>query len=165
MRRRWLEAVGGFDTAYTRQEDVELAARLRAACGLRFVFDFAADGLHRPSRTFDSWLRIPHAYGALDARRVRGGLLDEGDVRRRAAGRSRLTRALARLCAALPAALPAATALLRALAVGLHRRGAVGPALAALSGLYNACYAEAFRRERAGDGGQHSGSALMGVAP
>jgi glycosyltransferase involved in cell wall biosynthesis len=144
VRRRWLEAVGGFDVTYTRQEDVELAARLRAAFGLRFVFDFAANGLHRPSRTFDSWLRIPTSYGTLDAHRVLAGQLNEQDVARQAARRSFGTRALTRLCLAVPQGLSTATMILRSLAIGLHRYGMTRAALAALSGLYNATYAAAF---------------------
>ena len=144
VRRRWLEAVGGFDETFKRQEDVELASRLAARCGLRFVWDFAADGLHRPHRTFEAWLRVPKAYGALDAERVRSGQLTGDGVLDAARRRNRATRALAGLCLAAPSLLPAVTAAARVAAVALHRWGLTAPALAVLSGLYNACYLHAF---------------------
>lgn len=148
VRRCWLEAVGGFDETFKRQEDVELAMRLKQQCGVRFRFDFAADGLHRPMRTFESWLRIPHAYGALDAQRVHAGQLTREGIAGQARQRNVATRALTRLCLTVPALLPAVTAASRALAVSLYRRGATGPALAVLSGLYNACYMSAFHQGR-----------------
>ena len=144
VRRQWLETVGGFDETFKRQEDVELASRLAAQCGLRFLLDFTADGLHRPTRTFESWLRIPHAYGALDAQRVRSSQLTLAEVRSAARSRNQATRALTRFCLAAPVLLPLITAVSRVLAVTLHRRGLTVPALAALSGLYNACYMGAF---------------------
>jgi glycosyltransferase involved in cell wall biosynthesis len=149
VRRRWLNDVGGFNEAYTRQEDGELAARLAAQCGLSFEFDFQADGLHRPQRTFESWLRIPNAYGALDAERVRQGQLDARDVERQAADRNRATRLLTSACVALPGLLPLVMPAARGFATALHSRGQTVPALAILSGLYNAAYAVAYWQETA----------------
>jgi GT2 family glycosyltransferase len=59
-----LEA-GGFNPAFTRAEDVELAHRLRDR-GLRFTFAPQARGWHYAHRSFASWLRIPEAYGRND---------------------------------------------------------------------------------------------------
>jgi glycosyltransferase involved in cell wall biosynthesis len=59
-----LEA-GGFDSAYARAEDIELAARL-AQRGVRFRFNPAAGGLHHAERSLASWSRMHRAYGQLE---------------------------------------------------------------------------------------------------
>ena len=141
VRRQWLEAVGGFDETFKRQEDVELAERMARQCGVRFRFDFAADGLHRPIRTFGAWQRIPTSYGALDAQRVKAGSLqvEAVSVKRHAA-----TRLLTRLCVMAPAVIPLISVLSRVGAAILWRIGRRRSAIALLSGLYNACYSQAF---------------------
>jgi glycosyltransferase involved in cell wall biosynthesis len=144
VHRQWLEAVGGFDETFKRQEDVELAARMELACSVHFQFDFAADGLHRPNRTFESWLRIPFAYGTLDAQRVPAGQVTLEAIREAAHSRSRATRLLSGIVLTLPFLFPCVTMILRSLASMLYRCGSVSPALAALSGLYNATYTWAF---------------------
>lgn len=45
VRREHLQAVGGFDEHFPRQEDVELAVRLERQCGVRFVHDPQARGV------------------------------------------------------------------------------------------------------------------------
>jgi hypothetical protein len=144
VRRTWLEAVGGFDETFHRQEDVELAVRLERECDVRFVWDFAADGLHRPVRTFESWLRIPSAYGSLDAQRVAAGGLDRDQVEENLRKRSTGTRLLSGLCVGLPAAMGPVTVLSRAMLGPLERQGRRGAALCLLSALYNSCYAHAY---------------------
>jgi GT2 family glycosyltransferase len=65
IRREHLLAVGGFDPAFSRLEDVELGWRLDRH-GIRFVFLPQARGVHYSQRSFTAWLRIPGAYGAAD---------------------------------------------------------------------------------------------------
>jgi GT2 family glycosyltransferase len=65
VAREHIVAAGGFDPAFRRAEDVELAYRL-ADRGLRFIFNPNAIGYHYAERTFNSWLEIPYAYGRND---------------------------------------------------------------------------------------------------
>lgn len=65
LGREHLLATGGFDPAFRRAEDVELAYRL-ADRGLRFVFNPDAVGLHYAERSYASWLRTPYVYGRND---------------------------------------------------------------------------------------------------
>jgi GT2 family glycosyltransferase len=65
LAREHILAVGGFDPAFRRAEDVELAYRL-ADRGLRFLFNPKAVGYHFAERAFGSWLEIPYAYGRND---------------------------------------------------------------------------------------------------
>ena len=64
LKRHVVDA-GGFDPAFRRAEDVELALRLRDR-GLHFVFLPEARGWHYVERSFDAWLRMPAAYGDAD---------------------------------------------------------------------------------------------------
>jgi len=124
--KRHIEAAGGFDPAFRRAEDVELALRLRDR-GLGFVFLPHARGWHYVRRSFASWLRMPTAYGAADVAMARAGrpeLLEDvcQDFR---GNRSEAVRRLTLLCAGRPAlARPAGAAL------GLLARasGLLGPA-------------------------------------
>ena len=65
LARRYLVESGGFDPAFRRAEDVELAYRL-ARRGVRFVFNPNAIGYHYAERSFNSWLQIPYVYGRND---------------------------------------------------------------------------------------------------
>ena len=143
VRREWLLAIQGFDESFTRQEDVELAVRMQQTCGVTFVFDFEADGLHRPQRSFESWLRIPTAYGAFDRQRISDGLLSWAEVNTNIQKRNAATRALASLCRACPALLPVLVTLLSGGSQMLYRMRRASIALAALSALYNICYIDA----------------------
>jgi len=147
VRREHLLAVGGFDENYRRQEDVELAVRLARDCGVWFLFDFATDATHRPTRTFESWIRIPRAYGQLDAQRVKARTLDWAEVEELAARRNPATRLLANTCAACPFIEPAIIGTLRVAASTSWRLAARGPAVAALSAIYNSVYRGALIRE------------------
>ena len=144
VRRCWLQMIGGFNEHFKRQEDVEMAARLAEECAVHFVFDFDADGIHRPVRSWESWLRIPAAYGSLDAERVRQGQLREGDVRKEASRRNRITRMLTRLCAGQAGRTAFAARVIKKAAVLLDQIGRRPAALALLSALYNTCYAVAY---------------------
>ncbi len=65
VRREHLIEAGGFDPAFRRAEDVELAYRLDKM-GLEFVFNYKAVGYHFADRSFNSWMAIPYAYGRND---------------------------------------------------------------------------------------------------
>jgi GT2 family glycosyltransferase len=65
VRREHLRAAGGFDPAYRRAEDVELAYRLEDL-SLTFYFKPDAKGWHFARRSLRSWLGIPRAYGEAD---------------------------------------------------------------------------------------------------
>jgi GT2 family glycosyltransferase len=62
VRREHLMAVGGFDTAFRRAEDIELAFRL-ADHGLSFHFEPEARGRHYAERSYDAWKATAYAYG------------------------------------------------------------------------------------------------------
>jgi len=65
LARRHILAAGGFDPNFRRAEDVELAYRLKDM-GLHFVFNPQAVGYHYAERSFESWIKIPYAYGRYD---------------------------------------------------------------------------------------------------
>lgn len=140
VRKEWLLVNGGFDESFTRQEDVELAERMAHNTGIRFRFDFAAEGLHRPQRTFESWLRIPKAYGVFDAQRVHSGALSLSQMQRNIKKHNVATRALAQLCLACPLLLSGMVAILTWCAMLLYRLRIKSLALVALSAVYNICY-------------------------
>lgn len=104
LRREHLLAVGGFDEKFTRQEDVELGFRLEQH-GLHFTFNPQANGIHRPTRTFESWYKTPYEYGRRDVQMAR----DIGEAqamiltRKHYKERNLLTRLLAQACIGVPA--------------------------------------------------------------
>ncbi|MEJ2711181.1 MAG: glycosyltransferase, partial [Anaerolineales bacterium] len=65
IARRHLLSAGGFDAAFRRAEDVELAYRLDQH-GLHFVFHPGAVVYHYAERSFEAWMAIPYAYGSND---------------------------------------------------------------------------------------------------
>lgn len=140
VRKKWLILTRGFDETYTRQEDVELAVRLQQTCGVTFVMDFEADGIHRPHRSYESWLRIPNAYGAFDRQRVDAGLLRQSYIISNLKKRSLVTRSLALLCMACPRLQAPLEKVLRKTSIGFYRLGQKYLAIAVLSCLYNVAY-------------------------
>lgn len=74
VRRDHLLAVGGFNEAFKRGEDVELAWRLHSV-GLRFVFEPNAIGTHLARRSYRKWLTAAREYGRTDVmlERIRTG--------------------------------------------------------------------------------------------
>lgn len=62
VRREHVLAVGGFDTTFTRTEDMELAHRL-ADRGVRFYFVPEAIVHHEPDRTLAGWLHMAFESG------------------------------------------------------------------------------------------------------
>ncbi len=103
VARIHLRAVGGFDTAFRRAEDVELAYRL-ADRGLRFAFDPTAIVHHYAERSFESWLQAAYAYGRNDVvfgrDHGRGWLLEA--IGREFHGRHALVRGVTRACLPRP---------------------------------------------------------------
>ena len=108
VARRHLLDAGGFDTAFRRAEDVELAYRLAdAGCGSRSCRDAVV--LHYAERSFDSWLDNASAYGRNDVifgRDLGQALAARGD-RTRVPRTPRLVRALTRLAPPRPTTAPA----------------------------------------------------------
>ncbi len=140
VRRAQLLAVGGYDEAFTRQEDVELACRLQRRFRPDFVFDPAADALHRPRRSWASWLAVPLAYGRLDVVRARRGDAPWDVVRDGYHARKRATQILARLTWAVPCLSAPLRTVLRLAALVAYRAGRARASFAALSALYNLRY-------------------------
>ena len=143
VRREHLLAVGGFNETFGRQEDVELAVRLESERGMRFRFDADARGTHRPIRTFESWLKVPFAYGSLDVERAKadGGRTWER-IRHGYHARNKATRKLADLCLSKPGLSQWLRGNLLHLAQALYAAKRDTPALAALSAIYNTRYLE-----------------------
>jgi len=144
VKRRWILDVGGFDETFKRQEDVELAERLQRDCQVWFEFDMLADGIHRPTRTYQSWLNIPAAYGMLDAQRVLDGTLPIDHVKLNESQRHAITKAISRVCLLAPALAPVVCSLLKYSALTLYRSGAKAASISALSVLYNLTYIQNF---------------------
>ncbi len=65
LRIDHLREVGGFDPAFRRAEDVELAFRLDDL-GLTFHYESEAIGLHYAERSYEAWRRTAHDYGRND---------------------------------------------------------------------------------------------------
>jgi glycosyltransferase involved in cell wall biosynthesis len=147
VRRAHFDAVGGFDENFKRQEDVEMAYRMQRECGVGFRFDPAAYGIHRPSRTFQSWLNIPYSYGRLDVVRATRADKQYDMMRDAYHKRSRVTRKLADIVIACP---PIAAPLRATLLLGVrmaHRLGHAKVSTGLLSIIYNLRYLEAAREE------------------
>ena len=150
VRRDHIRRVGGFDEGFTRQEDVELAVRLERECKVHFRFDPTPGALHRPTRTFASWLRVPYAYGKLDVVRAQRGDASWKRLRDLFRSRQRATQVLAhfvlpseRRGVVLRGTLRRVAELLYAVPMGSAQR--VG--LSMLSALYNVHYLEGARDE------------------
>ena len=147
VQREHLLAVDGFDETFTRQEDVEMAARLERERSVRFVVDLSASGIHRPIRNFASWLKVPYAYGKLDVVRARRGDIGWERVRHGYAARNRATRLLARAVLFSPGRGGTASSILLRAATAAYRLRRDSAAFAALSALYNVRYLEGVRDE------------------
>jgi GT2 family glycosyltransferase len=151
VARASLLEVGGFDTAFRRAEDVELAYRL-AESGHTFVFNRRAAGYHYAERSFASWLRIAHDYGANDVvfarERGRSEILElmANEYRQR----SLLVRVPAQAVAAVPFLGRAAEPVLASVARAAERIGAKGVGQRALSSLYSMAYYGAAAHELGG---------------
>ena len=142
VRRDHLLAVNGFDETFKRQEDVEMAERLERERNMHFRFDYQAQGLHRPTRTFAGWLNVPYSYGQLDVERVQRGGTDSWLLWNAYNNRNKMTRLLMDIslgCPALSAPLRGVFVQLAKAAYGARRDSA---AIALLSAVYNNRYLE-----------------------
>jgi GT2 family glycosyltransferase len=138
-RARFLE-VGGFDGAFKRAEDVEMAYRMRDR-GATFVFLHSAIVYHYAERTFAAWARTPYQYGRYDVIMHR----EKGHEALPCAAhefhrRHVLTRWLARSCVGHPLLVRASVAGLRVVAELSDRVRRRGAARLALSGIFNLLY-------------------------
>jgi GT2 family glycosyltransferase len=134
-------SVGGFDLRFRRNEDVELAYRMKLG-GVRFVFDPEAIGYHYAERAFGRWLLNAHDYGVNDVMFARDhpeeGLLER--TRREYAGRHWLVRWTTRASVARPWFERTCERVLRGAAAAAGTVRASRLTQASLSGLYNLAY-------------------------
>jgi len=138
-RARFLES-GGFDTTYSRAEDVELAYRLRDR-GARFIFNPVADVTHYPSRTFDAWCRTPYQYGRYDVAMHRDKQHEAWPCAvREFHGRHFLTRMLIRLSVGRRSVANAVLRALRGCLAVASQLGAQRRASFVLSAIFNLQY-------------------------
>jgi GT2 family glycosyltransferase len=145
IRRADFLAVGGFDTRFARQEDVELGYRL-ARLGCRFEFDPAAIVWHDSDRSLRTWTRIPAASATFDV------LMDRLDpdsarlatIRNGLSARHWALRTARRLAAVSVAQRCAVVAAIGAGRL-LHVIRADGAALAAFSLVWDLIYSRALR--------------------
>ncbi len=147
VKREALIAVGGFNEKFTRQEDVELGFRLEQH-GLHFRFEGKANGFHRPTRTFESWLRTPFEYGRRDVQMARDGGEERAMelARRHFRERNRVTRFLAKRCIGVPLLEKGVLGFCRIGAQHLPRKFALG----FCSLLFNLRYLQGMSRELGG---------------
>ena len=143
VRRADFEAVGGFDTAFARQEDMELGYRL-SELGCRFAFTSAALAWHDASHTLEQWLRIPAASARYDVLmdRLRPGSARLAAVRRDMREQHWLLR-FARWTVGRSAAARPVERLAIAAGHSLHRVGADRLALPAFSLVWDLEYGRA----------------------
>ena len=141
VSRAELVALGGFDVAFRRAEDVEFAHRMGAA-GLRFVFDAEAIGFHYAERSFESWLQIARDYGrnevAFADRFGADAWFDR--IHHEYRGRHPLVRAAVRVAVLRPVLGRSVEATVRTIALASARTGRDSFASLGLSGLYNVAY-------------------------
>jgi GT2 family glycosyltransferase len=143
VRRADFEAVGGFEPALARQEDVELGYRL-ARLGCSFVFEPRAVAWHDARHALTEWLRIPAANARCDVLidRLQPGSCRLDAVRRGLRERHWLLRA-ARRASSRPRASRAAERLAIAAGRTLHYAGADRQALLAFSLVWDLEYTRA----------------------
>ncbi len=138
VRREHLVAAGGFDPAFRRAEDVELAYRLDGM-GLEFVFNYDAVGYHYAQRSFQSWLAIPYAYGRNDVifcnEKGQSWLLPT--IWREFHGRHVLIRKLAKFCLDRPRLSKLALSGMRTCALAGERLGIGMLPRICFSGIFN----------------------------
>ena len=150
VQRQHVVDAGGFDSAFTRAEDVELAYRL-AGRGLRFVFVPAAAGHHHAERRYESWRANAYQYGRNDvifardkAQEWLGWAIAEELERHHP-----LVRLLVRLSLDRPLRHRAAVGGFGRLAAVAAAIGAERVSMAALSAVYNATYYQGIADELA----------------
>lgn len=142
FRREWALAVGGFNEEMKRAEDVDLAWRMQTECGVDFTFDPRPVGIHRPVRSFQSWLNVADSYGRLDVVRARAGANSWELVRNSYVTRNIVTRRLADIVFRFPAVGVPIRSTLLTLSKAAYALGRRRTAINALSVVYNVQYLE-----------------------
>ena len=166
LRRTHVLDAGGFDPAFTRAEDVELAYRL-AARGLRFLFVPDAAGHHHADRRFTSWRATAYQYGRNDVVFTR----DKGQewlgwaISREFGHHHRLVQLLVRGCVGRPLRQRLAVGGFTRLATAAEAFGAERVAMAALSAVYNATYYQGVADELGSVPGNGPLTSLFPTAP
>jgi len=142
FRREWALAIGGFDVDLKRMEDVDFGQRLQHQCGVTFEFDPRPIGVHRPTRSYASWLNIAAAYGRLDVVRATSGQGDWARVRHGYVSRNAITGALADVAITYPFLSRLIRWALSTAATIAYTIGLRSAAMSALSVVYNVRYLE-----------------------
>lgn len=151
LARRHLLHAGGFDETLRRAEDVELAYRL-AEHKVEFVFNSAAIGLHYAERSFESWVKIPYAYGRSDVifGRDKGHQWLLSELRQEFQKRNPLVQLLTQMCIDRAPLQRVMLALLRVAATNTERLGFEQLTNHAYSALFNLCYYQGLSDEIGG---------------
>lgn len=151
LARRYLTAVGGFDTTFRRAEDVELAYRL-ANQGVTFSFNPQAVGYHYADRSFASWLQTPYHYGRNDVifARDRNQPWLLSTVLEEFHQRHFFIKALTRLCLSRQRVSAAVIRGLQYMAAVSHAAGIARLSDHAYSGIFNLCYYQGMADELQG---------------
>ena len=150
QRREHVLAVGGFNEKFQRMEDIELAVRMEKERQVRFRFDPKAAALHRPMRTFASWLKVPYAYGGRMVARAKTGEESWRVVAAAWTRRNRLTQMIALYVLPRPNLSGPTERILQSAAVRLYSLPGASlrySGLLALSALYNIRLLEGARDE------------------
>jgi glycosyltransferase involved in cell wall biosynthesis len=147
VRRADVLRIGGFDESLKRQEDTELAYRLQRVCGVRFVFEATAIGIHRPQRSWVSWLNMAYTYGQFDVACARNGRVPWDRIRDFHRTCSRVTRLLGSVTLACPITAIPLRHLLRFGAQVCCQMRFFRLSIAALSAIYNLRYLEGAQSE------------------
>jgi GT2 family glycosyltransferase len=143
IARHHLVESGGFNPAFRRAEDVELAYRL-AERGLKFIFNPNAAGFHYAERSFNAWLASSYTYGRNDVifTRQRGQAWLLPTVLEEYHRRHFLVRVLVSICLSRPVLSNAVLTLFRQVALlgGKFHPGSISSF--ACSGIFHLRYYE-----------------------
>jgi glycosyltransferase involved in cell wall biosynthesis len=138
-RARFLDA-GGFDAAFKRNEDLELAYRLDAV-GAAFVFNPRADVLHYAAHTLPGWRKASYLYGRTDVEMSRDKGLPAFELALREFHlRHPLNRLAARVCVGRGLLYRAAVLALSGTILATDRLKLARPASLAVSALFMLLY-------------------------
>ena len=141
VERRHVVEAGGFDTAFTRAEDVEFAYRLRSR-SVRFVFVPQAAGHHYAERHYESWRNNAYQYGRNDIvfARDKGQRWLLSAIPREFGEHHPLIRGLTRQCLSRPLLRRFSIACCERVATVGALMGADAVSQAGLSAVYNVTY-------------------------
>ena len=151
LDRQHIIDAGGFDPAFRRAEDVELAYRLKAS-GLRFTFYPQAAAYHCAERSYASWLKIAYDYGRNDVimTRTRGQTWLLPTILHEFVLRNPGVRLLTRACLDHPHRAEAALQLLKQAALLGSQWGWEAVSRYAFSGIFNLRYYQGIADELGG---------------